>query len=568
MKTSQIMIVAAMLVAVAFAGVVLSDDAEAVSAGEISAVSYSDGTYTTSEVIAEDAASIVIKDISDFSAMKQDGFEYWTVGDDGTPYYPGAQIAIAAIASSDLTDGVLTLKAHYTVPTDITFVVGDEEFDIEFTDAGSLTIPAGADDAIKAMDGKKFVGWSYNNQTYADLTAIKAIEGLAAGAVFTAVFEDVYDVSWVVDGTTIATGSTADDIAKPADPSKEHYTFDGWMVDENVVIKAGVDGLGDYEITEDTVFTASFTPVNITVTFMAGDAVVGTSLVPYGQTVLAPALPEGYASWDFDFSTPITEAITIQAVASTPEGPDTNIYVSFIINGETEGPYVVTDRFSIPNTDREGYTFLGWTVQGGDGSLLTSEQVQNYQYTEDVTFIANYERIATITYDVTIQRADGTISTIEVAEGAVAQLPTLGEGKVWALGDAIYDTSSAVTADITLKEVDEFNTVTFAVNGITYDAYTQEIRYGEKATEPSQFVFPAGYSGWNFDFSQTITADTVISAAPIPPAAEEPAFWETTGGQVALVLIAFVVIMLIAAYVMDYGGFKTKLKALLGRRKA
>ena len=91
------------------------------------------------------------------------------------------------------------------------------------------------------------------------------------------------------------------------------------------------------------------------------------------------------------FTRPITANVTLYAVAADVPVPDESIYATFNIEGTIYGPYKVTDRFSIPQTDREGYNFLGWTVEGGDGTKLTSAQVQNYEYTEDVTFVAVYE---------------------------------------------------------------------------------------------------------------------------------------------------------------------------------
>ena len=146
---------------------------------------------------------------------------------------------------------------------------------------------------------------------------------------------------------------------------------------------------------------------------MVGDDKFDSIEVRYGGTASELALPEGYAYWaiqtkaavigedgtvtapaeyaEYDFSKAVTSALTLYAIAAEAPEPDESIYATFNIEGTIYGPYKVTDRFSIPQTDREGYNFLGWTVQGGDGTKLTSAQVQNYQYTEDVTFVAVYE---------------------------------------------------------------------------------------------------------------------------------------------------------------------------------
>lgn len=396
MKSSQIVIVTAMLLAAACAGIILVDEeSDAVAVGTITSVSYTDGDGNTRTTAIENDVTTLTILTPEAAGIPSEGFLYWTT-ESGVVYNPDSTIAVAGIADGDVNEGVFTLTAEYEEPsTTVDFIGNDEELIGAGQTPGSVTVPE-----APAVAGMHFIGWLYSGdgkiyQVYDgeapegvkdDIADVK--DTAKAGETFTAQYIPVYTVSWVVDGATIATGDTVT-TNQPVDPSKEHYTFIEWK-DAN-----GVAYSEDYEFTGATTFTAVFEANLITVTFVAGEQTVGTVEVRYGNTVNALALPEGYSAWAvdaegtaaFDFSKAITEEITIYAVAAPI---DETIYATFNIEGTIYGPYKVTDRFSIPQTDREGYDFLGWTIQGGDGTLLTSAQVQNYQYTEDVTFIANY----------------------------------------------------------------------------------------------------------------------------------------------------------------------------------
>lgn len=412
---------AAIMVAAVFAGVVLIDDeADAVEVGDIVAVSYTDGKFTSSEVLGEDAQSITIDAITDYDSMESENFECWTSAS-GTPYYAGAKIAIATISADDLVNGVFVLTAHYKVTT-VNFIGADGEIIGAGQTPGSVTVPE-----APAVEGKVFVGWLYSidNKVYkvydegegadADDNITKVIGSAKAGETFTAQYSGVYTVTWVVDGVTIAT-QKSNELTQPSDPVKANYNFVGWAVDGKVVSVMDQGKIvipADYAFTDDTKFVAEFKPIQLTVTLMVDGKEYGTQTVLYNDRMVAPALPADCAYWatmtkeavldengnivepaeytQFNFPAVITSNMTLYAIAGDKPVPDESIYATFNIEGTIYGPYKVTDRFSIPQTDREGYNFLGWTVQGGDGTRLTSEQVQNYQYTKDVTFVAIYE---------------------------------------------------------------------------------------------------------------------------------------------------------------------------------
>ena len=367
-STKATVILAAVILAAAFAGILVSEDSDAEATP--GTVTYVMGDAVLPVTVGEDGTVTILgpDDVAAFYEPEQGKeFVYWVTNDaTKTIYTFGATVVVPETG--------LELVPQTVDVTDITFIVDGKEYAVEFTDADSLTIP---EEAVRATvkDGMAFDGWKYDGEVYKDLEAIKAIEGLAAGAVFTAQFHESHTVTWIVDGITIAAGTT-EDLKMPADPVKEHFVFDGWFD------AAGSEYDEKYVFSADTVFTAQFTPVNLTVTFVAGDETVGTSLVPYGETVLAPALPEGYSAWDFDFATPITEDVTIEAVAS----PASEIFtVTFVVDGEVIATYR-SDAVTVPSAPaKEGQDFVGWAI----GDYVVRDPA-GYTFTADTVFTAQF----------------------------------------------------------------------------------------------------------------------------------------------------------------------------------
>lgn len=367
-------------------------------------------------------------------------------------------------------------------------------------------------------------------------------------------------ITWIVDGITIGTCQT-DAPTIPTSPSKANYDFIGWSLDgETVIIYNGISG--DYllaesvrtatittpaqylgAVSEDITLSAVFEPVLLTVTFIAGEATVGTATAPYNTVIMAPQLPEGYKAWDFDFSTPITADTTITAIEADPVAPVTAYNVTF----EIEGKAPVTqksDTLVIPDTTREGYSFQGWVVKGG-----SSEYVDplTYEITGDITFTAVYKAVVVATHIITYMDGETVVGTAVIEDGkpiGEADAPGAPEGKFW----LISDETAPVTADTTIYSAQSVLTVTFMVGEKVFSAYTQEVPYGGTVdqSELADFVFPEGYDGWDFDFTTPITEDTVVSAKAIPAPVEEPGFFETPMGQCAAILAVFIVGVVLA----------------------
>lgn len=441
------------MVAAVFAGVVLMDDeADAVDEGVVYSVDYKVGNITTTITYTSNPITLAAFNNTDGGEntvnANPDDYSGW-MGENGSTYSAGSQYTFPT--------GVIT--ATFTAqPKNVTVTLGDVDAgDDAENPENTLTIGYGATlpievkqdgraglvakgteadagkvlvDATKTAKDKSvlyFAGWA-TSKTGDVVGPVVYAAGddivLTENVTLYAVYEEDVTVPFYLNGAKVAEAGYHSIISEdtfadslPDAPEMDNYIFIGWADANGVMVFSWtVDGgykmaSSEYVFTQDVTFTAQFTPVNMTITLMIGDVTYGSPItVLYGNQANAPSLPAGYAYWavkvseaiyddegnlvteavyeEFDFSQAITKDMVLYAMEGAP---DENIYVTFNIEGTLYGPYAVNDRFSIPQTDREGYNFLGWTVQGGDGTRLTSEQVQNYQYTEDVTFVAIYE---------------------------------------------------------------------------------------------------------------------------------------------------------------------------------
>ena len=439
-KPAYTIAMAAILMVAAFAGVALMDDEADAVDGEVYTVNYKVGNVTTSLTYA--SATVTLAQVSategENTVVMEDtsNFGGW-IGPNGSTYSAGSSYTFP----EGVTEATFTMQPRnvtiefgdasdttdVTVPynTAVTIVIDDKKED------GTVTISESTVTvAAKNAKGQYFAGWATvegGAVVYEAGTPVTASQNQTLYAVY----EDDVQVNFYVDGTKLGTtigfhSIGAADVSLPGAPSKTGYNFAGWKDAKGNLVYAYqlVDGqdkytfVESYEPAEGIALYAIFEPIQLTITLMVGETEHGTAPALFGEPVADLALPPGYAAWctreqvpvlddegnpvldeagnptykyeytAFDFDTPITADLVLYAVESAP---DENIYVTFNIEGTLYGPYAVNDRFSIPQTDREGYNFLGWTIQGGDGTRLTSEQVQNYQYTEDVTFVAIYE---------------------------------------------------------------------------------------------------------------------------------------------------------------------------------
>lgn len=514
-STTKTIALAAVILVAAIAGVALAEDTDAASVQ----VTYHLGDATIPVTTAEDGTVVLYgpEDVAAFYVVP-DGkaFVAWqTEQDGGTIYQFGATIAVSA--ATDLYPRLVD------VAQEVTFVADGEE-ETAAISGGHVTVP----EIDTAKEGHTFDGWLWSGDNKVYQTEDIAALTVSAGDIFTAQYSPIYDIVWIVDGVTIATGDTTD-TKQPEDPVKAHYEFVGWRDADGVMLT------DDYEISEDTVFTAVFEPVMLSVTFVAGESTVATVAVPYGEMVVMPALPEGYSAWDFDFSTPIVESITVQAIAATPEEPSDTFTVQFVVDGRVIATYD-SDAITVPNDPvKEGFAFQGWAI--GDSVIADPA---TYQYTQDTVLTALFRAVEVVEHTVTFYVSAETSYTVKVVDGQTVAAPEAPEGMQW---DPAVDLDAPVTSDMTINAVPLKVTVTFAVDGEVVAILTQTIDYGGTVDMDllGSYTFPEGYDSWDADLTMPVYEDMTVNAKAIV-VVEEPGFFDSPVNTLAFAVLILVII--------------------------
>ena len=333
-----------------------------------------------------------------------------------------------------------------------------------------------------------------------------------------------------VENQTVAENEAA---TKPADPTKDGYTFAGWYVGENeydfatpvtadvtVTAKWNAVVTPDPDPTPDPEPTPDPTPVNHTVAFTTGGGnAVAPQTVTEGATATKPADPTKYgytfAGWyigetEYDFATPVTADITIAAKWTV------NVYtVTFDTVGGTAVDSVTAEHGSTvvapaANPTKTGYTFTGW----------------DYDFTKpikaDTTITAKWTPNG---YEVVFNTDGGSaIAPIVVNYGS----PVVNPGNPtktgytfagWYVGETEYDFATPVTDHITVTA--KWNaipyTVTFNSNGGS-DVAPATVPYGtaaEKPADPTKIAHK--FLGWfigdtEYDFATLITGNVELTA--------------------------------------------------------
>lgn len=525
MVSTKAIIAAVVILAAAFAGVTLiGEESDAASVD----VTYSlDGV--TIPVKTEEDGTLVLFGPEDVKA-------FYTP-DDPTKEFAGWKTETNAIYQFGAT-------VVFTEPTTLTPYLKDIPQTVSFT-AGDKTVTADISEGHVAVpeidtdrEGYTFDGWQWSEDGRVYSAEEVAKLTVKAGQIFTAAYSEIFEVSWVVDGVTIATGDTTAE-NQPADPVKEHYDFKGWKDADGVLLTE------KYTYTKDTVFTAVFEPVMLTVTFVAGEETVATVSVPYGQTVVKPSLPEGFKAWDFDFSAPITESITVKAVA---EDPSETFTVQFVVDGEVIATYA-SNAVTVPaDPVKEGFAFQGWAI--GDSVIADPSK---HVYTQDTVLVALFKAVEVVEHTVTFVTAEGE-TEIAVVDGETVVAPAAPEGMQW---DPAVDLDAPVTSDMTVNAVPLKVTVTFAVDGDVIAILTQTIDYGGTVDMEllGGYTFPDGYTGWDADLTMPFYRDTVVNAT-MPPVVDEPGFREDPVNVLAVVLVVVIVAAFVACYMTNLFGVK------------
>ena len=539
MVSTKAIIAAVVILAAAFAGVTLiGEESDAASVD----VTYSlDGV--TIPVKTEEDGTLVLFGPEDVKA-------FYTP-DDPTKEFAGWKTETNAIYQFGAT-------VVFTEPTTLTPYLKDIPQTVGFT-AGDRTVTADISEGHVAVpeidtdrEGYTFDGWQWSEDGKVYSAEEVAKLTVKAGQTFTAAYSEIFEVSWVVDGVTIATGDTTAE-NRPADPVKEHYDFKGWAIGDSVIADPS-----KHVYTQDTVFTAEFEPVMLTVTFVAGEETVATVSVPYGQTVVKPSLPEGFKAWDFDFSAPITESITVKAVAEDPTEPSETFTVQFVVDGQVIATYA-SNAVTVPaDPVKEGFAFQGWAI--GDSVIADPSK---HVYTQDTVLVALFKAVEVVEHTVTFIGGEEPVK-VTVVDGQVVDAPEAPEGMQW---DPAVDLTAPVTADMTVNAVPLKVTIQFAVDGEIVAILTQTIDYGGTVDMEllGGYTFPEGYTGWDADLTMPFYKDTTVNAT-MPPVVDEPDFLEDPLNVLAVVLVVVLGAALVSASVTKLFGVKDIMGKVIKRK--
>lgn len=377
-------------------------------------------------------------------------------------------------------------------------------------------------------DNYKFLGWTIDGQTTYTDDQVKAFVP-TSDVVFTAVFEPLpYNVTFVAEGQAdiVRTALYGNEIDAPALPEGCKFWGDA----------DGKEVTFPYTVLGAVTFTA--VPYEVyTVTFMAGDEVIGTADVVEGNVLAAdqiPALPAGFKAWGIEAGAEVAADVTVTAEAIVM--------------------YTVTFDYKETAYGTNGFT----TVQVEEGAVVELPAVpdvytgvKKWDYdgapvTKDMTI----PLIDIPYFTVTFMAGDVKVGEVSVKEGEVAAVPELPEGyAAWNYDGAAIFEDTVITAEAAVKAV--YN-VTFLIDGkapVTQKSDSLTLPDSTREGYEFQGWVVAGASSYVDPLTYPYIEDTTFTAvykAVAPAAPAEPGFLDTTSGQITAI-IAVMVVLFVAA---------------------
>ena len=260
--------------------------------------------------------------------------------------------------------------------------------------------------------GYTFKGWKLNGKGDA-MMEVSIAKGSTGDKAYTATWQiNQYTITFDANGGSDVDAITQDydsSITAPEEPTREGYTFSGWLPAVPTTMPA-----------ENMTCVAQWTVNQYTITFDTnGGSDVDAITQNYSSTITAPADPtrEGYefAGWDKTIPTTMpAENVTITATWT----PITYTIV-YYLNGGTvaEGANpeeftIETESFTLVNPTREYYDFKGWTGTKLTGPTMTVTIAKGS--VDDREYTATWEKC---TYNVSITGAGVTASNYQPKYG-------------------------------------------------------------------------------------------------------------------------------------------------------
>ena len=309
--------------------------------------------------------------------------------------------------------------------------------------------------------------------------------------------KNAYRITFTIEGEVIAEETLLwnSEVIAPEEPTKEGYTFSGWIeVPETMPA-------------EDITINGTFIINKYLVTFKIGDEVIASDSLEYGATIVAPESPEkeGYT---FNGWGEVAE--TVPAGDLTYEGSySVNSYLlTYTVDGEIVRADSVAygTTITLPETPaKEGHTFSGW-----DG---VPETMPAKDLTISGTFVINK-------YLVTFKIGDEVIASYSLEYGAAIVIPEAPEKEGHTFNGWGEVAETVPAGDVTYE-----GTYTVNIYKVYYYVgeelvHTAEVAYGEAIPEYVYESAEEGYTflGWVGETYTTMPAHDVTYTANIDDA--------------------------------------------------
>ena len=285
------------------------------------------------------------------------------------------------------------------------------------------------EDEVTLADPSR-LGYTFNGWTEGD-----TIERGSTGAkMFTATWTVIdYAITYNLNGGTNAQANpatyTVEDEIELADPSRVGYTFAGWT--DNGTIAAGSTGAKS--------FTASWTPINYTITYtLNGGTNNQNNPATYtieDEVALADPTRLGYTFNGWSDGGTIAQGSTGEKTF-VATWTVIDYAIAYTLNGGTNdgnnpATYTVEDAIELAAPTRNGYSFAGWSDDGVIAKGSTGEK----------TFVASW---TPINYAITYNLNGGTNAQANPATYTIEDEVTLADPSRpgytfngWAEGDTI-----------------------------------------------------------------------------------------------------------------------------------
>ena len=342
----------------------------------------------------------------------------------------------------------------------VTYKDGDSEYAKQVLPSGTL---ATRPDTPAATPGYTFGGWNKADGTAWDYASDKVTDNITLYAKWAA---NTYTITFdTAAGSEIApiTQDYGTNIAAPADPTREGYTFIGWdreipetMPAENMTVTAQWE-INQYTITFDTNGGSEIAPIT----------------QDYGTVITAPEAPEreGYTFIGWDKAIPETmpaENITLKARWKDTEKPTGEIIIGAnkwqeFLNKLTFGLFFKdTQTVTINAADNSGTVFISYLVTDRDLSEAELQSLVFSGYEEPFCIDPNgeyivYAMLVDESMNITYLRSDRvTLDNVQPVIGGIENGKIYCEAQTVTVDEKYVNTITVNGTEVTLDENNSF----------------------------------------------------------------------------------------------------------------